>query len=110
MPSLRRPARASTAASNSPASTLSMRVSTLPRIGRTSRSGRTSRTWASRRGELVPTLAPRGRPGGKAVEAARVAADERITGIFAHGYGRDDESFGPPGRQVFVAMDGDVDL
>ena len=55
-----RPASASTIASYSPSSTLRSRVSTLPRMPRTCRSGRRRRSWATRRGDPLPTTAPCG--------------------------------------------------
>src|SRR5450759_4330479 len=57
-----RPAAASTTASRSPSVTRRSRVSTLPRRSTTSRSGRTASSWATRRGEPVPTRAPLGSP------------------------------------------------
>ncbi len=39
-----------------------------------------------------------------------MAGDERIARVFAHGDGRDDETFGPPGGEVLIAVDGDVHL
>ncbi len=56
-----RPAAASTTASRSPAVTRERRVSMLPRMSTTSRSGRSARICARRRGDPVPTRAPRGR-------------------------------------------------
>ena len=45
-----------------PPATAAMRVGTLPRMGTMFRSGRTARSCASRRRELVPTVAPLGSP------------------------------------------------
>ena len=56
-----RPAAASTAASTSPAITLSTRVGTLPRSGTKTRSPRSAASWQIRRRLEVPTRAPAGR-------------------------------------------------
>ncbi len=71
------PAAASTTACSSPEVTLPIRVSALPRIGTYSRSGRSARSWATRRGEPVPTRAPGGRSANLAVADQRVAGSSR---------------------------------
>ena len=60
-PSRRSPAKARSVASTAPSRIFRNRVSTFPRKGWIWRSGRSANTCAWRRGDEVPTMAPRGR-------------------------------------------------
>jgi hypothetical protein len=99
-----RPARASTMASHSPASTLRRRVSTLPRSGTTSRSGRRALRATMRRRLDVPTRAPSGQP----VEREVARGHEDIPGVFAPRDARDHEPFGESAGHVLDGVDGEV--
>ena len=69
-----------------------------------SRSGRTARSWAARRGEPVPTLAPLGQVG----ELQPVAGAQHVPDVDAFGCRREGQAEGRTGGQVLERMHGDV--
>ena len=100
------PASATTIASYSPASTFAMRVSTLPRIGRTSRSPRI----AEQLRRPPRRCRAHDRPRRQLIEPLRRAPDEGVARVFAQGDSGDDQARRALRRQVLVAVDGEIDF
>ena len=113
-PSRRRPAAASTSASNSPASSLRSRVSTFPRTG-----ANRPRHHERRKLRDAPDAARADRrsprrgapaPPAKSVRADAVAQHARVARILARQHRGDVESLGQHGRHVLGAVHRKVDL
>ena len=81
-------------ASYSPARTLPIRVSTLPRTPTTSKPRPRACSWAARRGEPVPTRLP----AGQLAQGQPVAGDDDVARVLAGGYGGERDAVGGGGR------------
>src|SRR5208282_4736579 len=96
-PSRSSPHSASTSPSTSPASSLPIRVFTLPRIGTIRRSGRRRSNCAWRRSDAVPMLAPLGKP-------ERLGAFAEINASRGSSRGNTQAISSPSGSQVSTSF------